>query len=304
MGRALRTEPIRAIFKVSFKDRLQDQQGRHLHYSVTHRRDAQRPQLPIGFRYINALYRLRLVGLGAQRFLNLLQKSGYPGGGGFDLLDRHPIHSRRSVIGTHLPPCRLQHIHAIDPVVQSIKPELRFLLGLVAQLLPQQRDFLRQPFSIASSSRLPFFRSGNLFQAVLLPSCSGSFTARPLGSLLITGVLRYYGPLRLPLRAGLRYSFRSTVKSDWFPLPLHGSPKFLFVCPCALSPSTPEDPIGAGACCFPLGFRLPLIRQSGRLRFSVTRPIRVHFTLRLTGSPHEASPEIGRASCRERVESE
>ena len=36
------------------------------------------------------------------------------------------------------------HIRPIDPVVQHVKPELRFLLGLLAQFLSQLRNFLRQ----------------------------------------------------------------------------------------------------------------------------------------------------------------
>src|SRR5258708_23022055 len=40
--RAPRTKPIGAILKIRFEDRLQDQQGRHLHHSVAHRRDDQR----------------------------------------------------------------------------------------------------------------------------------------------------------------------------------------------------------------------------------------------------------------------
>jgi hypothetical protein len=37
--------------------------------------DAQRPQLSIRFRYVDAPYRLRPVGLGAQRFLDFLHES-------------------------------------------------------------------------------------------------------------------------------------------------------------------------------------------------------------------------------------
>src|SRR3989442_6333684 len=72
--RSPRSEPIRAIQEIRFKDRLQDQQGRHLHYPVAYRRDSQRPQFPIRLRYVDASYGLRPVGLGAQRFPQLLQE--------------------------------------------------------------------------------------------------------------------------------------------------------------------------------------------------------------------------------------
>ncbi len=50
---------------------------------------------------------------------------------------------------------RLQYICPIDPVVQSVKPELRFLLGLSAEFLSQFRKFIRRCVSAP-----PFFRSG------------------------------------------------------------------------------------------------------------------------------------------------
>ena len=61
----------------------------------------------------------------------------------FDLFDRHAVHPRCALVGSHPPPRRFQHVAPIDPVVQHVKPELRFLLGLLIQLLSQQREFLR-----------------------------------------------------------------------------------------------------------------------------------------------------------------
>src|SRR5947199_8911953 len=98
------------------------------------------------------------------------------------------------------------------------------LLGFVAQLLPRQRDFPRQP-SVSAPS--PFFRSGSFFlQAVLLPSCSCLFPARPLRSLRITGLLRYYGPLRLPAHVSSRsYGFLQDERGMAPPPQPAGSPK-------------------------------------------------------------------------------
>ena len=141
MGRSPRTEPIGAILEICFEDRLKDQQGRHLDHPVAHRRDTQRPLLPIRFRYVDAPYRFRRIGLAAQRFLNVIQEPLYAGFRRFDLFDLHAVNPRRALVGSHPRPCRLQHIAPIDPVIKYIKPELRLLLGLLTQLLSQQRKF-------------------------------------------------------------------------------------------------------------------------------------------------------------------
>src|ERR1019366_4652122 len=181
MSRAPRTEPIGAILEICFEDRLQDQQGRHLYHSVAHRRYAQRPQFPIRLRYVDAPYRCRRVGFGAQRLLEFVQKSLHTGFRRFNLFDLDAIHPRRALVGSHPFPCRFQHIAPIDPVVQHIKPELRFLLGLLTQLLSQQREFIWASVStrlfIQGFDTHPFFRSGNLFQAVLLSSYSSNVSS-------------------------------------------------------------------------------------------------------------------------------
>ncbi len=81
---------------------------------------------------------------------------------------RHP--PRCSLVSAHPFPCRLQHIPPKDPVVQHIKPELRFLLGLLAQLLSQLRNFLRQSwllhrFRHRLSCACPSLRIGIFVQA-------------------------------------------------------------------------------------------------------------------------------------------
>jgi site-specific DNA recombinase len=141
--RAPRTEPIRAIQEIRLENRLQDQQGRHLCHPVPHRRYAQRSQLPILLLDVNASYRLRRVALRAEGLLQVLQEPLHPGGGGFDLCDRHPVHTRCAVMGPHPLPRRFQRVPPIDPVIQHVKPELRLLLGLLAQLLSQKREFSR-----------------------------------------------------------------------------------------------------------------------------------------------------------------
>ena len=73
-----------------------------------------------------------------------------------------------------------------DPVIQCIKPELRFLFGLLAQFLSQLENFPRHRVSAS-----PFFRNGRLRQAVLPPSDStflpqGPFAPRELPRFLAT----------------------------------------------------------------------------------------------------------------------
>jgi hypothetical protein len=43
----------------------------------------------------------------------------------------------RALVGSHPFPRFLQHIAPIDPVVQRVKPELRFLLRLLIEFLSQ-----------------------------------------------------------------------------------------------------------------------------------------------------------------------
>src|SRR5712691_471287 len=144
MRASSRSKPIRAIFKVCFKDRLQYEHRRRLYYSVAHRRDAQRPELPVRLRYPDASYRCWPVGLRAKRFVYFIQQRFYSVFSLFDLFDRLAVDSGRAPVLSHYLPPSPQHIAPIDPVVQYIKPELRFLLCLLAQLLSQKRNFLRQ----------------------------------------------------------------------------------------------------------------------------------------------------------------
>src|SRR5437899_4601992 len=128
-------------------------------------------------------------------------------------------------------PCRFQHIAPVDPVIQHVEPELRLLLGLLVQLLSQQREFIRQSVSarlfLQGFAMQPLFRSGNFFQAVLLSSYISDVSVRPLCSTGITPLPHSYGPLRLPARGdpSVMYSLGSLVPVA-LPRPA-GSPRFL-----------------------------------------------------------------------------
>src|SRR5450759_1911634 len=279
VGRPARTEPIGAILEICFEDRLQDQQGRHLDHPVAHRRYAQRPQLPIRFRYVDAPYRCRRVGLGAKRLLDFVQKSLHTGFRRFDFFDLYAVHPGRAPIGSHPFPSRFQHIAPIDPIVQSVKPELRLLLGLLAQLLSQQREFVWGSVStrlfLQGFDKLPFFRNRIFVQAVLLPSTAAMFPVRPLGSTGVTTLPRYYGPLRLPAR-----TVPSVIDSLWSfgvgcpspPCRVSQVPRLIYSC--ALVPNHPGR---SGECLLiaspPISGFIP---SGGLATFTgVTRPNRV-----------------------------
>ena len=158
-----------------------------------------------------------------------------------ELVDRLTVHSRRASVTTHRLPGRLQRVPPIDPVIQGLKPELRLLLCLLAQLLSQLRKFHGQPFV-----GLPLFRSGNLFQAAFSSSSRSAPRPRPLGSTVVT---------RFPATMGLSDSRPGPLPGLWIPPgcwrspppPRRASQVPRRICPRAPSPSTPESPTTACA---------------------------------------------------------
>ena len=139
----------------------------------------------------------------------------------------------------YLVPRRHERVPPIDPVVQGVKPELRLLLRLLAQLLPQKRECRRHR---------PGVRSGILrIQAVLPSSCSRTYLVRPLRSTGITLLPRYCGPRRLPAGAAQTVmSSRLALGAVPTPPGLPGS---------SVDPSTravPNHPGEPGRCSYPL----------------------------------------------------
>ena len=128
----------------------------------------------------------------------------------------------------HQPPRGHQHVEPVDPVIQSVEPELRFLLGLLTQLPSQFRDFRRQldPGFLLWLSQLfipvqatVFFRSGTRVQADLLTSDENMNSAGALRSTGVTPLHRYYGPLRLPTWQNHGYGFPQFVDLEPHPGP-------------------------------------------------------------------------------------
>jgi hypothetical protein len=58
-----------------------------------------------------------------------------------NLVNRHAIDPRSTLVGTHLFPGCLQHVSPIDTIIQNVKSKLRLSLGLLVKLLSQRREF-------------------------------------------------------------------------------------------------------------------------------------------------------------------
>jgi len=154
------------------------------------------------------------------------------------------------------------------------------LLGLLAQLLSQRRNFLRQSgplprFRLRPYCACPSVRSGILFQAGFPSSYRIVLSVRPLRSTGITPLPRYYGPLRLPTGPPRRLCL-PTARWLLSPPPGRASQAPRLICPRALSPTTPEGPLAACACCFTTGLS-GFILVGGLATFVfLSRPNRVH----------------------------
>src|SRR5258708_22166199 len=150
-----------------------------------------------------------------------MQESLHTGFRRFDLFDLDAVRPRRALVGSPPFPCRLQHIAPTDPVVQSVQPELRLLLGLLTQLLSQQGNFVWGSVSarlfIQGFDKLPFFRIRIFVQAVLLPSYSSNASSETPSLHGRYPLPRYYEPLRLPARAAPRLWIPSGRWADFIP---------------------------------------------------------------------------------------
>ena len=205
-----------------------------------------------------------------------------------------PLHTGRAdfphpalpaTLGTSL------HNVPIDPVIQGVKPKLRFLLGFVMQFLSQKREFRRQR---------PRLRSGIQVQAVL-PSLNIHMWL--VGLLRSTGITRrhhYYEPRRLPHRA------EPAVMPSRRPLgqvPTRtGLPGSWLICRRVPPPITPESPTAACAYCLTVDGRLRHLWQVGHSHKcneaeSGSQTLRLT-TLRGAASPHRITPRDARVATR------
>ena len=196
----------------------------------------------------------------------------------------------RSWLTTHMPcasdPLSTRHTgradfpHPAFPDTFAIgmRNEGRLLLGLLAQLLSQKREFRRQS---------PPLRNGSisLGQAVLPSSYISTYLAGPLRSTDVTPLPRYYAPRRLPTRASpaVMHSRKELGSAP----ARSGLPGSWLIVRRAPPPITPESSTAAHARCFTVDNRLHQLWKAGRSRL-VFRGRSGFTLLRLTASPSKA----------------
>jgi hypothetical protein len=211
-------------------------------------RDAQRSELPVFFLDVDPLDRVWLVAPAAQRFLDSVQKALHASFGLLDHRTAYPVDSGSAVVGFDQSPRCFQHVAPVDQAIQAVKPEPRFLFGLLAQFLSQLRELLRE-FDTSQ-----FFRS-RLIQSVL--SSSYKLRVETQAPLLHDrySLPRYYGPDRLPTIAG-RAVMHSRTPLRGGPRTMSGLPSPCLIFPHALSPTTPEGSTTARVRCLVVDGRL------------------------------------------------
>src|SRR6185437_4708332 len=167
-----------------------------------------------------------------------------------DVVTRHPIDTRGTLVLQHQPPRHRQHVEPIDSVIQGVKPKPRFLLGLSPQLPPQLRNVQDKLYAVPPFRFVRQFgptvngyllRSGMKFiQAAFSSSCGNTLSAGLLRSTSITRLHGYYEPLRLPNRSPGRYLFRPGVDHRptrrWSPARVSQVPDCSVDARCPLSP--------------------------------------------------------------------
>src|SRR5262249_36567285 len=137
------------------------------------------------------------------------------------VLARDPVDPRGAVVGCDQAPCRPPSVGPVNPVIQGVEPEPRLLLGLLAYVPSQLRDFRRPRHSGLELWRcqgVPVggrfwssFRSGMVIQADLLAPEGSHSSAGVLGSTGVTPLRGYYDPLRLPTGPPRGYAFPRRV---------------------------------------------------------------------------------------------
>src|ERR1700674_3925894 len=147
MRRTSGSESVTVFGKLRIPPALQNLHDRLLHHTIQHRWDAQLTHPPRRLGYLSPSYRLRLVGPAQQLFANrwpvLLQVAR-------QLLDRHAVDSRTSLVGLH----SLVGLQAVLP-----------LADLFHQLFPVSRAFVH---ALRRERFGPFARSLPSFTPALL----------------------------------------------------------------------------------------------------------------------------------------
>ena len=284
MGAPFRAKSMGAVEKVSLKDRFEDQKYGCLYNSVPHTGYAQRAQVAIGFGDVDAFHRGGFVAFGYQAFLNFVKIARYAVSQRLDVFNADAIDSRCSLVRLYSRPGRFKYVTAMDSVVKSIEPKLRFSFGLAAQFPPQKGDFYRQSGFRYKSFGHPFRYGASVAQAGLLSFRVNMTEVRLLGSTGITPLPRYYEPLRIPTVNTVRvidsppaFSLRRNPFALGITSDLPGSSADLST---RALPNHPEQPHRFFRSFIPGGWQASPIPAGWPLSYnSVTRPKRVRITL-------------------------
>src|SRR5579872_237975 len=127
-----RTEPVGTVHEVRLEDRLDHQEHGHLSRPVPHRWNPERAQLAVRLRYVDTTHGSRPIGLRAEVFFELVEKTRHATRSGLDVFEADPVDTRGPAVLAHPSPCRLEDVTSVNAVVQRVEPERRFLLGLSA----------------------------------------------------------------------------------------------------------------------------------------------------------------------------
>src|SRR5882672_5494705 len=193
-----RTESVRTRLEVRLEDQFDHQEHRHLRDAVPHRRNAQRAEPAIRLRNVDAAHGLRTIRARSQRLGEVVEKRAHPARPSFDVVQRHAITPRRTLILPDPLPRRLEHVATIDPVEQRVEPKPWFLLRLASQFPSQQGDTLRQVGFRHEALGFPVRDGASVAQAAAPFVDENMREVRPLRSTAITPLPRYYEPVRLP----------------------------------------------------------------------------------------------------------
>jgi hypothetical protein len=287
LRRAVGTEPIGAIFKVSFEDRLQDQQGCHLHHPVSHRRYSQRSHLSVGFRYVHAAHWLRLVGLAFARLPGSLPETrSLP-------LPALPfwIETPSTPGAPRLARTRLQASPVCPPdrsgrtahkTGTSVPASPSAAASVSAKRVSPHPATLSAP-PVPGSSVVGFPKRFSF------PLTSACFQRGPLAPSALPEFLATMGLSDSRLGPPTVIVFPLAVAACRHAAPRRVSQVPRLICPCALPPLTPGSPATAFTPCFIAGVRLHPYQADCPLP-SRNEAETGSLALRLAGSPFEASP--------------
>ena len=119
--------------KVGFEDRFDDEFYRHLNHSVAEGRNPQGTLTAFAFGYHDPLDRRWFIRLAFECFFQLRQISGFPFFG-FDGGKGNAVYPGTAFVGAYKIIGVTEDVFPIDLVIQSVKTEGWFLLGLALEL--------------------------------------------------------------------------------------------------------------------------------------------------------------------------